>query len=362
MGSSWCTPVDGKCGGRLGPYHWHKKCCGSAKCQKLLGSPDGTMKCVQEQQGPHGPTHGCWSSNGAICQYVFGEATGCYRTAAACSRSTGKPQGCFEYNGAICEWVVGDAPSNCYETKGRCEHDNRRLSEAREEENLTLVVEATLGICNPDPHCDWQGNQCHCCYNGGCDYEKPCRCAGQAPSSQYALAVLAPSPQQITPAPIPVIAPTNSHSEDSKAGASEDPAGLNSTGMSAAAASLWCTPVDGKCGGTLGPYKWHKKCCGSAKCQKLFGSPDGPMKCVEEKPEQQCVPLNGECGGPGRRTETCCHGECERQPFVGVMKCVDKQCAAPHSECGGPGRQTLPCCAPGFSCKAQFFSAVMKCM
>merc|ERR1712061_901012 len=150
--------------------------------------------------------------------------------------------------------------------------------------------------------------------------------------------------------------------EDSEANASEDPEGLNSTGVSAAAAGLWCTPVDDKCGGTLGPFKWHKKCCGNAKCQKLFGSPDGTMKCVERQPEQQCVPLHGECGGPGRRTETCCHGTCETQPFMGVMKCVDKQCAAPHSECGGPGRQTLPCCAPGFSCKAQFFSAVMKCM
>merc|ERR1712087_141475 len=177
----------------------HKNCCGSAKCQKLFGSPDGTMKCVEKQPEPHGPAHGCWSSNGAICQYVFGESTGCYGTAAACSRSTGKPQGCYEYNGAICEWVVGDAPSNCYETKGRCEHEHRRLSEAREEENLTFVAEATLEICNPDPHCDWEGHMCNCCYNGGCDYEKPCRCAGQAPSSQHALAVLAPSPQQITP-------------------------------------------------------------------------------------------------------------------------------------------------------------------
>merc|ERR1712084_158549 len=133
----WCTPIDDKCGGTLGPFKWHKKCCGNAKCQKLFGSPDGTMKCVEEQPEPHGPAQGCWSSNGAICQYVFGDSTGCYGTAAACSRSTGKPQGCYEYNGAICEWVVGDAPSNCYETKGRCEHNHRRLSEAKEEENLT---------------------------------------------------------------------------------------------------------------------------------------------------------------------------------------------------------------------------------
>jgi len=357
----WCTPVDDKCGGTLGPFNWHKKCCGNAKCQKLFGSPDGTMKCVEEQPEPHGPAHGCWSSNGAICQYVFGESTGCYGTAAACSRSTGKPQGCYEYNGAICEWVVGDAPSNCYETKGRCEHHHhRRLSGASEEENRTLVAEAAVGTCNPDPHCSWQGNQCHCCYNGGCDYEEPCRC-GQAPSPQHAPAVPA-TPQHNA---APMVAPINSYSEDSEAGASEDPAGLNSTGMSAAAAGLWCTPVDDKCGGTLGPFKWHKKCCGNAKCQKLFGSPDGTMKCVEKQPEQQCVPLHGECGGPGRRTETCCHGTCESQRGSGIMKCAhkhDEQCAAHHAECGGPGRLTIPCCAPEFSCKKQFLTAVMKCM
>merc|ERR1712151_1133759 len=68
----------------------------------------------------------------------------------------------------------------------------------------------------------------------------------------------------------------------------EDPEGLNSNGMSAAAAGWWCTPVDGQCGGMLGPYKWHKKCCGNARCQKLFGSPDGTMKCVEKHPDQQC--------------------------------------------------------------------------
>merc|ERR1712050_493893 len=160
--ASWgCEPVGGVCGG---PWKWPRKCCGKAKCQKLLGG-DGTMKCVEEhpeQQcvptsgecgGPgrrtetccHGvcesqslggsgimkcvekhmePT-GCWSSNGAICQYVFGEANGCYRTAAACSMATGKPQGCYEYNGAICEWVVGDTPSSCYETKGHCERVHR---------------------------------------------------------------------------------------------------------------------------------------------------------------------------------------------------------------------------------------------
>merc|ERR1712183_443131 len=97
-----------------------------------------------------------------------------------------------------------------------------------------------------------------------------------------------------------------------------------------------CVPTNGECGG---PGRQTETCC-HGKCQKLLGG-DGTMKCVEE---QQCVPTNGECGGAGRHTETCCHGKCESQPFVGgsgIMKCVDKQCAAPHAECGGPGRQAL---------------------
>merc|ERR1712203_1090888 len=61
----------------------------------------------------------------------------------------------------------------------------------------------------------------------------------------------------------------------------------NSTGMLEAVASLGCAPIGGKCGGlTGGWYPWSKRCCGSAKCQKFFGSTDGTMKCVEEHPEQ----------------------------------------------------------------------------
>merc|ERR1712113_608264 len=115
---------------------------------------------------------GCWSSNGAICQYVFGESDGCYETAAACFGATGKPSACFEYNGAICEWTIGDTPSNCYETKGHCElaHVITPLK----------FLEAPLGTCSPDPHCSWKADKCHCCYNGGCDFEQSCKC-GHAP-------------------------------------------------------------------------------------------------------------------------------------------------------------------------------------
>merc|ERR1712183_773085 len=133
-----------------------------------------------------------------------------------------------------------------------------------------------------------------------------------------------------------------------------------------------CVPTNGECGG---PGRHTETCC-HGKCERQpFVGGSGIMKCVDkqisplnsysEGSEQQCVPTNGECGGPGRQTETCCHGKCESQPFVvgsGIMKCVDKQCAAPHAECGGPGRQALPCCVPEFSCEAPFGSAVMKCM
>merc|ERR1712060_601785 len=261
----------------------------------------------------------------------------------------------------------------CYESKGRCEHEHRRLSGASEDKNSTFEGEANLGTCNPDPHCSWDGDRCHCCYNGGCDYEEACKC-GHAPPQP----ICSPDPHCIREGEQckccfnggcdfedmckcggAVI--SNSYSGGSDSGVHEDSAELNSTGMMEALANWWCEPVGGVCGG---PWKWPKKCCGNAKCQKLLGG-DGTMKCVEEHPEQQCVPIHGECGGPGRRTETCCHGKCESPSFVGgngIMKCVDKQCAAQHAECGGPGRQTLPCCAPELSCKSPFGSAVMKCM
>merc|ERR1712048_1272807 len=31
--------------------------------------------------------------------------------------------------------------------------------------------------CVPDAHCSMNGDQCKCCYNGGCDIEESCRCA-----------------------------------------------------------------------------------------------------------------------------------------------------------------------------------------
>merc|ERR1740120_392477 len=336
-----CVPGNGECGG---PGRRTETCCGDAKCVSSVGG--GVMTCLQVHELADelnsvqtensslsasssagmsaaasmlelASSQGCWSSNGFICEYAYGQATGCHETAAECVSATGKAPLCYEYNGAICVKVEGDTPSsNCHGTEALCEQAHRPFTPLK-------LLETIRGTCNPDPHCSWKGDRCHCCYNGGCDYEDACKCGhGQI--------------------------------EDS-AVVSQDSAELNSTGLSAAAAGLWCTPIADKCGGTLGPFKWHKKCCGNAKCQKLFGSPDGTMKCVQEQPEQQCVPLHRECGGPGRRTEACCQGTCERQRGGGVMKCVDKQCAAPHAECGGPGRLTLPCCRPELSCKAQFF-------
>merc|ERR1712151_1220344 len=112
-------------------------------------------------------------------------------------------------------------------------------------------------------------------------------------------------------------------------GASEDSTERNSTGMMEAVANLFCASIGEDCGPhSLGGLHWRKRCCGSARCQKFVGSPEGAMKCVEEhpvQPAQHCVAFNGECGGPGR--------------------------------------QTQPCCIVGFSCKKEnVFSAVMKCM
>merc|ERR1712066_1186780 len=213
---------------------------------------------------------------------------GCHETAADCVRATGKPPLCFEYNGAICVKVDGDTPSsNCHGTKALCEQAHRPFTPLK-------LLEAARGTCNPDPHCSWKGDRCHCCYNGGCDYEDACKCGGS----------------QMSP-------PSN-----------QDSAELNSTGVLEAVAGFWCAAIDGKCGGKFGTFSWKRPCCGSGKCRKELGSPDGSWKCVEEQPEQQCVPVNGECGGPGLRTKPCCQGECKSplfQPLFqdsGVMKCV----------------------------------------
>merc|ERR1719330_1027662 len=182
-----------------------------------------------------------------------------------------------------------------------CAHDSvgdgaGSLRGAAEKENRTLEAEATLGACSPDPHCNWQGDLCHCCYNGGCDYEDACRCGDLMMSS------------------------LGSQSGDAETGASEGSTELNSTGTLEALASWWCQPVGGVCGG---PWKWPKKCCGNAECQALLGG-DGTKKCVEKHVEKHCAARHGECGGPGRQTLPCCaRGFVCKAPFgSAVMKCM----------------------------------------
>eukprot|EP00441_Pelagodinium_beii_P041023 CAMPEP_0197631388 /NCGR_PEP_ID=MMETSP1338-20131121/8560_1 /TAXON_ID=43686 ORGANISM="Pelagodinium beii, Strain RCC1491" /NCGR_SAMPLE_ID=MMETSP1338 /ASSEMBLY_ACC=CAM_ASM_000754 /LENGTH=187 /DNA_ID=CAMNT_0043202813 /DNA_START=53 /DNA_END=613 /DNA_ORIENTATION=- len=52
----------------------------------------------------------------------------------------------------------------------------------------TGVEESLLGLaassCKPDPHCNMDGGQCKCCYNGGCDIEEDCRCSVGASGSE----------------------------------------------------------------------------------------------------------------------------------------------------------------------------------
>merc|ERR1712029_899888 len=161
-----------KCGGPIiTPLH-------SEVVDSNMGSRDaaelnstGMMKSLASSQG-------CWSSNGEICLYVFGDSRGCFETAAACSSATGKPSGCYEYTGAICEWIIGDNPSNCFEVKGHCEAF--RIAKARSVITPLKFLEASHGTCSPDPHCSWKEDRCHCCFNGGCDYEDMCKCGGPA--------------------------------------------------------------------------------------------------------------------------------------------------------------------------------------
>merc|ERR1719394_251589 len=129
-----------------------------------------------------------------------------------------------------------------------------------------------------------------------------------------------------------------------------------------------CAASYAECGG---PGRQTLLCCESGfSCSKMANS--ATTKCMPvtkllssveavSANTAQCVPLSGECGGPGRKTLSCCQGECKPE-IGGVMKCVAATCAASYAECGGPGRQALPCCESGFSCSKIPNSAVTKCM
>jgi len=141
-------------------------------------------------------------------------------------------------------------------------------------------------------------------------------------------------------------------------GQNEEPAELNSEFAEKLNSELQqCVPSNGECGG---PGRRTETCCGNAKCTNLMGG--GVMKCVEEQPK--CVPGNGECGGPGRRTETCCGtAKCTSLMGGGVMKCVEEQpkCVPGNGECGGPGRRTETCCGNA-KCTSLMGGGVMKCL
>jgi len=134
-----------------------------------------------------------------------------------------------------------------------------------------------------------------------------------------------------------------------------------------------CTASYAECGAPGG--NMPLSCCEPGfSCSKVSGT--AVTKCVPitkllwsadalVASTMQCVPLSGECGGPGRQTLSCCQGTCTPEMRGGVMKCVAATCAAKYAECGGPGRQTLPCCTPGFACrKAEevAWEAVRQCM
>merc|ERR1712060_692210 len=204
-----------------------------------------------------------------------------------------------------------------------------------------LADEAALGTCSPDPHCSWKGDRCHCCYNGGCDFEEACKC-GHAPPQPSCN----PDPhcthegekckccfnggcdyEDVCKCGGPAFVPLDSHVEVADMGGpnSTEP---NSAGMMEAVANLFCASIGEDCGPhSLGGLHWRKRCCGSARCQKFVGLPEGAMKCVEEhpvQPAQHCVAFNGECGGPGRQTQPCCivGFSCKKENFFSVMKCM----------------------------------------
>ncbi|CAJ1448610.1 unnamed protein product [Effrenium voratum] len=116
-----------------------------------------------------------------------------------------------------------------------------------------------------------------------------------------------------------------------------------------------CVPQQGTCGG---PGQQTQQCCGNAECQQLLGGSE--MKCVER---QSCVAQHGTCGGPGQLTQQCCgNAECRQLLGGSEMKCVEQpSCVAEQGTCGGPGQQTQQCCGNA-ECRKLLGGSEMKCV
>merc|ERR1712176_1641885 len=93
------------------------------------------------------------------------------------------------YNGG-CDYEelcrCGPAAASLEETSATAAAGGLQLPQAAVVSNASAVQKLS---CEPDPHCSMDGDQCKCCYNGGCDYEELCRCGPAAASLERASAL-----------------------------------------------------------------------------------------------------------------------------------------------------------------------------
>merc|ERR1712107_266899 len=86
------------------------------------------------------------------------------------------------YNGG-CDFEelcrCGPAAASLEQTSATAAAGGLQLTEAAVVSNASALKKLS---CEPDPHCGMDGDQCKCCYNGGCDYEELCRCGPAAAS------------------------------------------------------------------------------------------------------------------------------------------------------------------------------------
>merc|ERR1712217_600217 len=83
---------------------------------------------------------------------------------------------------AGCEYVVFHEPDNtCYPRKGlecaKCVYGVEFSLLVPQNMDTHDCPAPSPPPCVPDAHCSMDGDQCKCCYNGGCDIEEICRCA-----------------------------------------------------------------------------------------------------------------------------------------------------------------------------------------
>merc|ERR1712190_79115 len=252
---SQCVAANGVCGGS---GQLTLECCGNAVCQKMFGGDQ--MKCVEPACVP---ANGVCGGPGQLTQECCGNAV--------CQRLLGGTQ----------MQCVEPAPQSCVPANGVC----GGLGQLTRECCGNAVCQTMLG-----------GSQM--------------QCVEAALQSLRGSKVATANTTSTSPPPavVQTTAATNSSGVDSPklAAASMD--------------SQSCAGEHEQCG-KLQWWSWSETpCCGNMRCEQLLGG-SGKV-CVPL--DSQCVPENEICGGPGQLTQECCGNAVCQKLFGGdQMKCVE---------------------------------------